>query len=292
MAYEPLSDILASEIIDELSLHVDFAALSADAKLQILNSSQQEICDSYVKNTRADYSLNTLAEPTLLEPDAPQDPLDEIAYVPLSDILASQILTELGINTDFIGLSADEKLELLNSVQQEICDLYVKNTKTDYLASTMDAMFSPLEGSGIVSIVPNSLIFTDSSLSPKPKSVIELFDGIYQGATASVVVPAGINSLGAIKILFRRLSVGDLSLKFSFIRYRKDVAIASDSDASYNNYTGTGTDGQPQEISVPSTAFNGLSIVEAGDIITIAIEREIDSYNAILEILKISFEFA
>lgn len=60
-------------------------------------------------------------------------------YTPLSDIAESAMESELGINALYAALSADQKLELSNSVQQEIFDLYDASGATLYTGNTLQA---------------------------------------------------------------------------------------------------------------------------------------------------------
>lgn len=59
-----------------------------------------------------------------------------MAYKYLSDILSSEMITELTINAEFTALTDDQKKQVMNSAQQVVCDLYVAKEKTDYKVNT------------------------------------------------------------------------------------------------------------------------------------------------------------
>ena len=62
-----------------------------------------------------------------------------MSFNPLSDIPASELIEELGTNPLFAALSAQQKLEYLNSAVQEVNNLYVAKGKPDYLGDTLTA---------------------------------------------------------------------------------------------------------------------------------------------------------
>lgn len=63
-----------------------------------------------------------------------------MAYVPLSTILASNIMVGLGTDSNFDELEDSQKIQIMNSAQQVICDLFNKNDKNDYLADTTETI--------------------------------------------------------------------------------------------------------------------------------------------------------
>jgi hypothetical protein len=60
-----LSIITVQEIIDEMEANEQFATLTADEQLELINSSQQEVCDSYIANGRDDYRSSNLTLPLI-----------------------------------------------------------------------------------------------------------------------------------------------------------------------------------------------------------------------------------
>jgi hypothetical protein len=57
-------------------------------------------------------------------------------YESLSDILASEMSSELSLNADFSALTDPQKVQIFNSGQQVICNDYVRAELPDYLVNT------------------------------------------------------------------------------------------------------------------------------------------------------------
>lgn len=60
-----------------------------------------------------------------------------MANNPLSDITVQQIVSELYINDDFVQLGQSSQLELINSAQQEVCNLYNQSAKNNYRCNNL-----------------------------------------------------------------------------------------------------------------------------------------------------------
>jgi len=60
-----------------------------------------------------------------------------MALYPLSDITVANLINELNANTLFSARSTAEKLQLINSVQQEIAGLYTDIESDAYKANTL-----------------------------------------------------------------------------------------------------------------------------------------------------------
>ena len=55
----------------------------------------------------------------------------------LSDILVSDVITELGINKTFSERDETEKLEMINTVSQIIAGWYIDKEKDEYKDNTL-----------------------------------------------------------------------------------------------------------------------------------------------------------
>jgi hypothetical protein len=63
-----------------------------------------------------------------------------MSYEPLSNILASGMITTLGVDFNFDDLADLQKIQIINSAQQVVCDYYNKNGKDNYLTDTSEVL--------------------------------------------------------------------------------------------------------------------------------------------------------
>jgi hypothetical protein len=98
-----------------------------------------------------------------------------------SDIVASDFITEANINPVFQTLSDAQKLQIINSVCQQISDLYCSKAKPDYRADNMTAtpLLSVIELNTITGY--NSALGTDGLVIhfPSPFDILFNPDGDY-----------------------------------------------------------------------------------------------------------------
>ena len=63
--------------------------------------------------------------------------------IPLSIIPASKVLDELEVDPDWAALSDAEKLQVLNTATQEVCNEYYDNGRKDYLDTNLTTPLPP-----------------------------------------------------------------------------------------------------------------------------------------------------
>lgn len=113
----------------------------------------------------------------------------------------------------------------------------------------------------------------------------------------STVVPTGATSISSIKIFYSRESTGNLYLYFhTFQNALASVAAQTDDTTdTATTYAGSGTDNRVDAVTVPSAAYNAITIT-AGALFTIAIFRNganaNDTYEQTWHAAGVQFNFA
>ncbi|HEY4611420.1 MAG TPA: hypothetical protein VII11_00375 [Bacteroidota bacterium] len=101
-----------------------------------------------------------------------------------------------------------------------------------------------------------------------------------------IQVPKYFGSIASIKLYYKRQHAGDLYLRFktSHIDVSNPPASTVVDSGSYTAYAGGGSDGKVASVTVPSSAYDGLTSIDAGDVLAIKIERDAadatDTYEA------------
>jgi archaellum component FlaG (FlaF/FlaG flagellin family) len=116
-------------------------------------------------------------------------------YTPLSDILQSDIEDELSINSDYAALTEPQKLQLTNSAQQEIADLYIAAGKSDYKSSNLT--ITPIVGPGTTPFQVQAVTATNA-----PVEMLTL-------AGARFLIPAGFSRRVKGMVAARDVATGD-----------------------------------------------------------------------------------
>jgi hypothetical protein len=106
----------------------------------------------------------------------------------LSTIVAADLITELSSDADFDLLSESEKIQLINSASQQVCNIYFDNKRADYkgtnLAAPLPAFSVNLNeraGFSTASILGIPVSFTSPFGLPYMLTLIGYKDGLEYG---------------------------------------------------------------------------------------------------------------
>lgn len=114
--------------------------------------------------------------------------------------------------------------------------------------------------------------------------------------TLSAEVPEGADSISSIEVAYRRGNTGNLYLKFSTLHFDFTVGDSRTDDTSdtASTYAGGAADATLGIITVPSGAYDGITVTE-DDIISLEIERQAgdanDTYEATWAVYGVKFTF-
>ena len=102
---------------------------------------------------------------------------------PLSNITVQQIISELQINDDFIQLPQASQIQLINSTQQEVCNLYNQAGKGNYKCDNLgDSSVLPYVRTQMFSIdaLPSqdNIVTLNAPMPDTNYLVIPLSDGV------------------------------------------------------------------------------------------------------------------
>lgn len=83
----------------------------------------------------------------------------------LSTITVQQILDEMSASEEFSGLTDAEQLELINTAQQDVCEIYFQDGRDDYktnnlLSAVASSGVGYRSGSGVATIAGNPITFS------------------------------------------------------------------------------------------------------------------------------------
>jgi len=91
----------------------------------------------------------------------------------------------------------------------------------------------------------------------------------------SGVIPLGYTSISSIQLRFIRKGTGNLYIKFACSHTAQATGSAPSEDVdSYTTYTETSADSSMGNLTVPSTAYNGLTGMAAGDTLSLTVYRD------------------
>lgn len=127
--------------------------------------------------------------------------------------------------------------------------------------------------------------------------VIGYTNNLDQDASFTCKVPSGATSISSMKVFYTRKNAGNLYLKFFSYHNDTDAVSAQTSDTTdtATTYASGGTDGRVESITIPSGAYNGLTI-DADDIVTLKVFRvgtdPNDTYETAWYITHVQFTFA
>lgn len=121
-------------------------------------------------------------------------------------------------------------------------------------------------------------------------------DGIW---VANVKVPSGATSISSMSLFYIRQSTGNLYLKFGTGHVNTDTAgssIEDDSTDTDTTYAGGAADDSLGIITVPAGAYNGLTNIDADDVVGIRVTRTgsnaSDTYEASWNVIGVQITFA
>jgi hypothetical protein len=113
-------------------------------------------------------------------------------------VKASDILSELSINPDFNLLTQPEQLEIINFAQQEVCNYYNSNIRSNYTSSPFPDSVSQYFGSLALAIKKQVFSFSGTQIYSVsggidmtiPKQTISFFgaNGYYSGSSDLTIV--------------------------------------------------------------------------------------------------------
>ena len=119
----------------------------------------------------------------------------------------------------------------------------------------------------------------------------QLLLGQKMGFLKTTEIPDGFSSISSIQLRFLRTGTGTLYLKFgcSHISQTSGSTPTEDVD-SYTEYAITGDAGDIQNVTIPASAYNGLTGMVAGDTLAIGAYRDAsgatDTYTTDLEVVE------
>jgi hypothetical protein len=118
--------------------------------------------------------------------------------------------------------------------------------------------------------------------------------GQEMGFLRSVEIPTDCIAISSIKLIYRKTGTGNLYLKFAFARSPKAGGTLTEDSDSYTAYA-AGTD-DVVSVSVPVSAYNGLTSIAVGDTLYLACYRNdtdpLDTYTTDLEVIGFLIDFA
>lgn len=166
--------------------------------------------------------------------------------------------------------------------------------KIESLSSGGDLVVTAFPGSGYLSGATLS-----SDVGPTFfKPVISYANGTQNSWNVNVKVPSGATSISSIKVYYVQARTGNIWLRFYSGRIDGDSAAAAQEDVTDAGavYASGGSDSAINSITVPSTSYNGLTNIDADDIIYLQIYRDsaqgTDTYEGTFLVTHVQFTFA
>jgi hypothetical protein len=131
---------------------------------------------------------------------------------------------------------------------------------------------------------------------PVSLPIQHLEDSADQTFYRSIEVPLGYTAISAITFRYRTTHAGNLYLKFAVSHVAAATGSTPTEDTyAYAVYAGAGTGGEITNITVPATAYDVLGTLAAGDVLSIAVERDatdsLDTYTSNLDCVGFLVEF-
>lgn len=123
-------------------------------------------------------------------------------------------------------------------------------------------------------------------------------DGVTSYWNTAVMVPAGAVGIDSIKVYYRRQSTGNLFLRFFSAKWDMDnlgsVKVLDETDV-FTAYAGGANNGSLGAIVVPPGAYNGLGVINEGDLVGVYMIRDgggvNDTYDANWLVVAIQYNF-
>ena len=180
--------------------------------------------------------------------------------------------------------------------------LWVDLATPNVLFFTDDAGTDTQLGAGgsdkVIAAMPHVGRTNGASLGGNNEGELEMnfANGANQSWDLQVKVPVGSTALNSIKVYYRRISTGDLFLKFFTVSQDLSAInlIVTDQTDALTANAGGGTDSKIESVTVPTAAFNALTVVADG-IIGLRIFRNAadvsDTYEAVWNIHIVLFTF-
>lgn len=109
-------------------------------------------------------------------------------------------------------------------------------------------------------------------------------------------IPLGFTQISSIQLRYRRTGTGNLYLKFASSHTSATTGSTPTEDVdSYTEYAVASADNAIANITVPASAYNGLTGMSAGDVLSLAVYRDdsiaTDTYTTDLDVLGFSIIF-
>ena len=112
-----------------------------------------------------------------------------------------------------------------------------------------------------------------------------------------IQVPKYFGGISSVKLFYKRQSAGDLYLRFktSHVDVSNPPASSVVDSGSYAAYAGGGADGKVASLTIPASAYDGLTDIGANDVLAIKIERDAadanDTYEADFQVAFLEVVF-
>jgi hypothetical protein len=174
------------------------------------------------------------------------------------------------------------------------------NDATKFLDGT-GAYSAVSGGDKVVFVRPGEGFMSNASLVSYTNaiSLVSFTDGGTGVWQPMVKVPTSCTSISSIKVWFAREVNAVVRLTFASSHIDTDsagTAYEQDNTDTETSYTSSSADGNFESFTVPPGAYNGLTNIDADDIVGLRIERNgssvSDTYNAAWKVLGVLFTFA
>lgn len=125
-------------------------------------------------------------------------------------------------------------------------------------------------------------------------------DGAQGRATISAKVPKSCSGITSIEVIYQNAVASTLQLYLEYETASLNLdslpsAVVSDTNGGVAQYASDSTSGNIAKVTVPSAAYNGLTNVDADDLITMRINREggnaNDTYGTTWDVIGVVFTF-
>ncbi len=125
-------------------------------------------------------------------------------------------------------------------------------------------------------------------------------DGALSRATIAVKVPKSCSGITSIEVIYQNEVASTLQLYLEYETASLNLdslpsAVVSDTNGGVAQYASDSTSGNIAKVTVPAAAYNGLTNVDADDIITVRINREganaNDTYGTTWSVIGVVFTF-
>jgi len=298
-------------ILDDTSFQIQEGADTLTLTVPVLTASRAITFGDFAGQITINEATQTLTNKTLTSP---------ILTTPALGTPASGVLTNCtGLPT--AGL-VDDAVTLAKMAPGTDGNLITYDTNGDpaYVATgtagqvltsngvgTAPTFQTPSSGGGDnVVFVPAGAFVPGTSCTLTPAGttawipVASFADGATGRATISVKVPKGCNGITSIEVIYQNTVASTLQLYLEYEMASLNLdslpsAVNSDTGAGAAQYASDSTSGNIAKVTVPSSSYNGLTNVDADDLITIRINREggnaNDTYNTAWEVIGVVFTF-